>query len=433
MTFDNPQLLYFEDAKNTDFNILEGLKICSDLYPANTPKCKVRLSSCDVTRDTAPMQLIDNVTIFKVPGQEDVKHDYCGEWLYGLSCPNYNEEIIKMHEYFGEKIPHDEKHDRFMVQRHCHNFNCPICDKDAARRQANRVTKKLIAVHELYDDISELMGIVTKWILSQGTLDVISGCMDINEFKNYKWGAMTKAAHLLYGDMCEWLGPFKHWTFSIDQEEAIGACMDINDYKKYRKMLYDALRIAGVKGAVIINHPFRQNHVAAELLTYNGKPAQVWYPAPHFHVVGCGFLMQSDKFFEKTGWMYHLIRAIDHTTFKGNDTVESVINYAIAYQAGSHMGIVDGLQSVTYFGAFHSSKVQISEKIKTREPIECSLCAMFLHRHPRTLDDKGRMDWKNAPDDGVHYVIKIEIIYKIRDSGSYRKSKQKKIEIWEEK
>lgn len=429
MTFDNPQLLYFEDLENTAFNSLEINKICSDLYPANTPKCKVRLSSCDEIRDTAPIQLIDNVTIFKVPGQENVKHDYCGEWLYGLMCPNYKEE--KLYEMMFN-VRH-KKHDRFMVQRHCHNLNCPICDKNAAKRQANRVTKKLIAVHELYDDISELMGTVTKWILSQGTLDVIKSCMDPDEFKNYKWGAMTKAAYLLYGDMCEWLGPFKHWTFSIDQEEAIGACMDINDYKKYRKMLYDALRIAGVKGAVIINHPFRQNHVAAELLTYDGKPAQVWYPAPHFHVVGCGFLMKSDELFEKTGWMYKKIRTIDHNSLEEGKTVESTINYIIAYQAGSHMGITDGVQSVTYFGAFHSSKVQIAEKIKTREPIECSLCAMFLHRHPRTLDDKGGMDWKNAPDDGVHYVIKIEIIYKIRNSGSYRKSKQKKLEIWEEK
>lgn len=361
-------------SKLSDLYTLECEKLCCNVYPATTPKCLKRQSTAmkhaEALNAEAPKhcdslpKIVANVTVFTMPGLGEITNDKCGQWVNALKCPNYEDQ-----KYDTLFVQQKQKHDRFIAQHHCHNFNCPICYRNAAKRQAHKVTEKLLAGHDLY----------------------------------------TKAG--------THMGFFRHWVFSPDQEEGIGACMTLADAKKLRSQLYDHLRLAGCLGATVVFHPFRLNDPKDKIGRYIYEfPPYTWYPSPHFHVIGNGFLMKSNEFYKKTGWMYKMIREID--PWESGKSVESVINYIIGYQ-NNHCGIAKGWQSVTYFGLFHSSKLQKAKVKKIMETIECRKCGEALHSYEIILDDKGDMDWANAPDLGIFMRPRKKIIYKIRDGGRH--------------
>lgn len=360
-------------------NFLEHIKSRDITYPAYTPKCLKRRCSCDGERAKGNDDyfdfptIVNNVTIFTMPGLGEITNDRCGQWVNPLICPNYKkEDVKKWDDVTFPKSDNKKHHDRFMVQHHCHNANCPICYKNAANRQSKIVTEKLIQAHKLYKEIG----------------------VDLKTFR--------------------------HWTFLIDPEEGIGACMTLEDAKKLRRQLYVHLKRLGCKGAVVIFHPFRQNDPKDEVGEYKYDIAPyAWYPSPHFHLVGCGFLEKSSIFYEETfhSWGYKMIREIDPNN---TESLKKTISYIVGYQS-SHCGIAKGWQAVTYFGCFHSSQLKKSTVKKEEKTIKCRLCGADLHSKAILLDDNEDMDWDNAPDLGVYTHIVKTTVYKINDRGRYGK------------
>ncbi len=393
-TIQRPELTYLDDNIYTDFNNLESGKICSDLYPAITPKytCKTNLECkhADLKADKVPV-IVNNESIFTMPGLGPITNDKCGMWVNALKCPNYEDINPELNLENLDKIinKREIKHDRFIVQHSCHKPTCPVCYPSWTKRVATKATERLEIGRELY----MLAGFTFEYIDAHG---------------NKKRGTLER---------------FDHVILSPPQDEAIEAIRTLEGFKKLRKDARKKCDIMGMVGGIMIFHPFRQND-PAKITDEGGAyrydiPPYAWYPGPHFHLVGCGYLMQSDRFYTKTGWMYKKL--------KPRDQITETIKYIVGYQS-SHCGITKGVQSVTYFGLFSYNKIVKDRIIKIVETIKCRGCNTDLHYHEIILDDNGDMDWKNALDLGIFIRRRNKIIYKIRNSDSHEKSKQTKID-----
>ena len=121
--------------------------------------------------------------------------------------------------------------------------------------------------------------------------------------------------------------------------------------KEMRKEAYKILKSVSAIGGSLIFHPFRYN-----------RDHKQWYYAPHFHCIGFGWISNTDKIYNKHGWIV-----------KNKGTRDSV--FATFYYQLSHAGTKHGYHSVTWFGDLSYSKLKVEED---PNPDVCPLCSAKL-------------------------------------------------------
>jgi hypothetical protein len=250
----------------------------------------------DKNHDSVLMEIVDNHSIFTLPGQGEITNDKCGEWTHPLSCPNHDSKQITLEGVIA--------HDRYVATHSCHNPNCPVCYESWASRQAVNSSDRLIQAIGLYKHEGYVIGRVN------------------------------------------------HITFSPPQEMAKDLIRTSGGSRTLRTMAKDMAKRAGVRGGAMIFHPFRQNDPRENNYREDLKP-YVWYESPHFHVIGFGWLKKSDEFYNETGWIYKNIGRRE--TIKG--TIKYTLTHcgiADGFQAVTYFGlfsnnkiVVDKIEKVT--------------------------------------------------------------------------------------
>ncbi|MCZ7401221.1 MAG: hypothetical protein O8C61_03265 [Candidatus Methanoperedens sp.] len=258
-----------------------------------TPKRLTGNATADKNHDSVFMEIINNRSIFTLPGQGEQTNDKCGEWTHPLSCPNH-----------GQMTLDGLIHDRYVATHSCHNPNCPVCYESWASRQAVNSSDRLIQAIGLYKHEGHQIGRVN------------------------------------------------HIVFSPPQDIAKELIRTPGGSRRLRTMAGEHAKKAGVRGGAMIFHPFRQNDPREDNFRPDLKP-YVWYASPHFHVIGFGWLKKSNDFYDQTGWIYHNVGRRE--TIKG--TIKYTLTHcgiAKGFQAVTYFGmisnnkiVIDSIQRVT--------------------------------------------------------------------------------------
>lgn len=128
---------------------------------------------------------------------------------------------------------------------------------------------------------------------------------------------------------------------------AINANQFNTPVKILRQRMSHILKIAQIKGAAVVFHPFRFN-----------REKRLFYPAPHFHLVGFGSENKIKQAFGKYGWYV-----------KNEEERESVFQ-TFCYIL-SHCGIKKRCQTLTWFGDLSYSKLHVEKEPKITK---CPVC-----------------------------------------------------------
>jgi hypothetical protein len=310
----------------------------------------LRNTTNDKKHDSVFMEIVNNRSVFTLPGQGEQTNDKCGEWTHPLSCPNHGDNQLTL----GGKLAHD----RYIATHSCHNSNCPVCYESWASRQALDASDKLIQAIGLYRH----EGLV--------------------------------------------LGKIKHVVFSPPQEMAKELHGTMGGATRLRTIAKENIKASGMRGGVIIYHPFRQNDPREDNFRQDLKP-YAWYESPHFHVIGVGWLKKANEFYVSTGWIYKNIGR--------RETVNGTIKYTL-----THCGIVKGLQALTYFGLFSNGKIVIDSIQKVTEAIKCQGCGEELHLYAmkKGVDGGYEVDWNN--DKGVYFHVVVKKTYRLKKKAKPR-------------
>jgi hypothetical protein len=295
--------------------------------------------------------LQDNKSIFRLPGQQEKANDNCGKWLRALSCPDFKQMTL-------ENVPHD----RYVVKHTCYGSDCPICYDSWASRAASRANDRILQAIDLY----------------------------------------RKAGYKIETTTGRYLiGRIDHVVFSPPQDQAKELIRTLGGARTLRSKAVGVMKNAGMAGAALIFHPFRQNDSREPNFNPN-MPEGVWYESPHFHAVGCGYLHKSDDVYEATGWAYKKMER--------RESIQGTLKYTL-----THCGIADGWLALTYFGLFSNNKVVIDTIEKTIEPVKCKACGKDLLEYS-IIEKDGIEDacWEDKPL-GVYTHTVVKKTYKLRD------------------
>ena len=121
--------------------------------------------------------------------------------------------------------------------------------------------------------------------------------------------------------------------------------------EKLRKTAIKILKEVRADGGIVIIHPFKTNHKTGYL-----------YDAPHFHVVGFGWLEGLAEAYKKNGWKV-IPKGPRDSTFA-----------TVVYQL-SHAGIRKGKHTLVWFGALSYSELKVDNE---RENEVCPACGNEL-------------------------------------------------------
>ena len=128
---------------------------------------------------------------------------------------------------------------------------------------------------------------------------------------------------------------------------------DIYKPKKYlAKKVYNILKKVHAVAGLVVFHPFRYK-----------KLEQKWYYAPHFHVIGFGWIENTKELFFESGYIVKNLGK--------RDSVFGTIYYQL-----SHAGIKKHNHTLVYFGECSYSKLKIDEN--DEESKKCPYCKEFL-------------------------------------------------------
>ncbi len=108
--------------------------------------------------------------------------------------------------------------------------------------------------------------------------------------------------------------------------------------KELAKEAYKVLKSVDAVGGSIVFHPFRYN-----------KHNLQWYYSPHFHVMGFGWISNTDEIYNKSGWIV-----------KNKGTRDST--FATYYYMLSHAGIKSHNHALVWFGDLSYSKLKVEKE-----------------------------------------------------------------------
>ena len=141
-----------------------------------------------------------------------------------------------------------------------------------------------------------------------------------------------------------------------------------------RSKLYSLMKAVKSEGGIAIYHPFRFN-----------SDLQLWYPSPHFHIIGFGWIEGVSEEYKKNGW---IVKGLGTRESKGS--VFSTLYYQL-----SHCGVKAGYHSVTLFGNLSYTSKVYGKLLIEKEPDQnvCPACEAKL----RPVYCHGLFGWKPPP------------------------------------
>ena len=266
----------------------------------------------------------------------------------------------------------------------CSRPECPVCYESWARREAKSCTERLEGAEHAHIDVGSPIGTCRAFVVS----------------------------------------PPQEWAKELILKEGYVGL------KKIYKKLYELLKWAGFKGGVVVDHEFRA-HSIDECVATN------WEIELHFHILGYGWVIPSDKFKEETGggefgnntgWVYKNLGVRGTTDDKVNSIFYYLTHRGLFYKDGKRLN-----QCVRYFGCAHWRIVGRDEIIR-KEVKECEKCNREVHKWYgcEVLDVPGgkrgevTIDWTHAGMGDEVLVYNRYVRYFIRD-----KFKPKQMDITE--
>jgi len=164
------------------------------------------------------------------------------------------------------------------------------------------------------------------------------------------------------------LGPAKHIVASLPQADW-GLVQ--TDYPRLRTKVYKILKRVGVRGGLLIFHPFRRKcprcgsvpEMGHSSCLYCGNPFFEWYFSPHFHCVGFGWIEGTAQEYIKSGYLVK------------NVGVRRSVGGTVLYQL-SHAGVHLRYHVLTWFGALSYNKLKCEPE--PREGNTCPTCGAKL-------------------------------------------------------
>jgi len=208
-------------------------------------------------------------------------------------------------------------------------------------------------------------------------------------------------------------------VFSPPPEKAEMILKDKESFKKARKDMIRLLKKCGVRGGMLVFHPYRtteEAEVTAKELGYTSawdmirelppeERAQYLKVGPHWHVNVIGFLEKSDEFFEKTGWVYRILRPL-----KDEKAIEDVVAYEIGHCGLGYEGDEDwNLHTVVWFGCMSYNKVVLEKELIHEEKMICEYCGSPVHLFGCTKDG----DIDTGADCGQYVQKRVVRIYRL--------------------
>lgn len=269
------------------------------LYPACTPKYP--------KREVPPVSLSD----YRLIGTGEPTSPACNTVTAVKYCSDCGEVAARYH--------------------HCHNWDCPECYFWNSSDSAYDVAERLYGVRRAYAAVGKHLGRFQQVIFS-----VPPDQWDGFDLK-VKRGEVYAHA-LLIG--------------------VLGGAVWFHSHR-IKPELKGPL-IEAMKGTDLIGGLWAGAH--ADLLGL-GSVEAYGVPGPHFHVLGYypRTRMNSDVFYEATGWTYKAKLSPDRDPF------------TTARYLFSHAAIRDRVQAVTYFGVAAYNKTSV-ERIKTTTVEACPKC-----------------------------------------------------------
>lgn len=133
------------------------------------------------------------------------------------------------------------------------------------------------------------------------------------------------------------------------------ALVDSLTFDRLKKVVRGALQAAGVRGGLLIVHPWRERRKRGS-----------WYLSPHFHTVCYGWIKNSEAVLRKTGVLVK------------NLGIRKSVYATIMYQL-SHAGVYMAKPkkaTVTWYGELSYNKLNIEKEVP--EKSTCPLCGSEL-------------------------------------------------------
>ena len=179
------------------------------------------------------------------------------------------------------------------------------------------------------------------------------------------------------------VGNPQHVILSPSQEEAIRLIQEEGGVEKLRKKAISIVRSAGIRGGLLIFHPYRihfKYHAALREISKRdnkgfwdlvrgdslglGGWGKYVYLSPHFHIIGFGRGVSGDKVYDKTGWVYKFKRHIS----KEKDLSKSV------YYFLTHTAIREGKRAETWFGSLSYNQLSKTKRSVEYDIKRCPVC-----------------------------------------------------------
>ena len=179
-------------------------------------------------------------------------------------------------------------------QKSCKTNSCPLCWVDWVNRQANRSTRRFLKFTE-----------------------------DKEFF-------------------------FRHIVLSPPQELAKG-----QSYQSLKKWLTKTLKVANIKTASVVFHPFR----------FQDSKKSMPYVSPHFHLIVYGKITNTTEFYNKTKWTIKN---------KGDLETEMDIFNCVRYML-SHAGVKKRNHTIRYLGDISYRKLKVDKEPSTHDCPHCNL------------------------------------------------------------
>lgn len=249
----------------------------------------------------------------------------CGKVL-PIGCDNFNHHVGGV------------GHANLMVLG-CKRLGCPICYETASSHRSMVITlrfaKKVIGDTSFLRDIAKQSQYESKQKMKQKVVDYVEKRIKRSNIYN-----------------------IKHVVASPPQDS-------VWDNKKYfdvnRKQAYSLLKKCGVRGGVLFPHPYRLKCADCD---YHPIPDHrqecpnchsdrfIWYFSPHYHIIGYGWVKNTKKTFQSTGWV-----------IKNLGIRKSI--YSTAQYILSHAGVNRRSLSINWFGELNRQKLGKTPRLPT--------------------------------------------------------------------
>jgi hypothetical protein len=145
------------------------------------------------------------------------------------------------------------------------------------------------------------------------------------------------------------------------------------------KGLSKILKLLGVRGGAVVRHPWRFRDKQTGLMIAwkdcDINPiSELAIPSVavrslHYHILGFGFLVSSDKFYESTGWVYK------NRGKRSGNSIPRTMAYLL-----SHAGVHGRKQTVRWFGIIANNKLSVTVKMALEAKC-CPACGSDMDKY----------------------------------------------------